>query len=107
VTAEIFICPDTSDQRAVGPTTQALVQAFHKPGHNSYVYVAAGAADQSHSSTFVLVYEPVGLHGPGMNVLYGDGHVGWVAQAEASRVIAELQAGFNPPRPPATQPKAR
>jgi prepilin-type processing-associated H-X9-DG protein len=106
VTADLFICPQTSDQAAVGPTTQAVVQDFHKPGRNSYVFVAGGAADQSEPS-LVLVYEPIGLHGPGMNVLYGDGHVGWVPLPEASRVIAELQAGFNPPRPATTQPSGR
>jgi prepilin-type processing-associated H-X9-DG protein len=107
VPAEDFICLQTADERATGPTTQAAVREFHKPGHNSYVYVAAGASDQSNSSTFVLAYESIGHHGPGTNVLFGDGHVGFVAQPEAIRVITELQSGFNPPRTPSTQPIGR
>jgi hypothetical protein len=42
-----------------------------------------------------------------MNVLYGDGSVSLLSVSEGQRVISELQAGFNPPRPAATQPSGR
>lgn len=105
LTSDTFVCPATVDERATGPTTQALVAEFRRPGHNSYIYVGAGATDRSESSV-VLAYEPIANHGHGMNVLYVDGHADWVSEPEASRVIAELNAGFNPPRPPTTQPSA-
>jgi prepilin-type processing-associated H-X9-DG protein len=108
ITSEVFCCPSGNDERAIGPTTQALLQDFHKPGHNSYVYVAGNQSDRTSTDTYVLAYEQPGNHAnKGMNVLYGDGHVDWVPQAEATRVIAELQAGFNPPRSRTTQPSAR
>jgi prepilin-type processing-associated H-X9-DG protein len=107
LSTEMFVCSKTLDERAIGPTTQAVIRDFQKPGHNSYVYVAAGASDQSNSSTFVLAYEPIGHHGPGTNILYGDGHVAYVTRPEAARVLSELQSGFNPPRPPSTQPSIR
>ena len=103
ITSEVFCCPSGNDDRAIGPTTQALLQDFHKPGHNSYVYVAGNQPDRTFTDTYVLAYEQPANHAnKGMNILYGDGHVDWVTQAEATRVVAELQAGFNPPRPPAT-----
>jgi hypothetical protein len=33
-----------------------------------------------------------------MNVLFGDGHVEFILNPSASKIIAELKAGFNPPR---------
>jgi hypothetical protein len=33
-----------------------------------------------------------------MNVLFGDGHVEFIAQPNADKMIAELKAGHNPPR---------
>jgi hypothetical protein len=106
ITSEVFICFKTSDQRAAGLTTQALLQDFRTPGRNSYVYAASGAADQSNSSAFVLAYEPLNHHGF-MHVVYGDSQVGRLREPEASRVIAELNAGFNPPRPPTSKPRGR
>lgn len=108
ITSEVFCCPSGNADRAIRPTTQALLQDFHKPGHNSYVYVAGNQPDRTSTDTYVLAYEQPANHAnKGMNILYGDGHVDWVAQAEAARVISELQAGFNPPRPPATRPSGR
>jgi prepilin-type processing-associated H-X9-DG protein len=104
ITGEVFVCPHTAHQPATGPTTQAVVQDFRKPGHNSYVYVAGGVPEKSLTGRHVVAHDlPLNHPGLGMNALFGDGHVEWLPQAQAARVIAELQAGFNPPRPPATQ----
>jgi len=37
--------------------------------------------------------------GNGINVLHGDGHAEWLNKAQTAHVIAELQAGHNPPQP--------
>jgi hypothetical protein len=36
-----------------------------------------------------------------MNVLFGDYHVDFIQTAEAIKLLAELNAGHNPPRPEA------
>ena len=78
---------------------------LQSPGFCSYVGgpLPAGITPAHATSNHVLAYEPPANHAghgaDGMNVLYGDGHVDWVPEPEAARVIAELQAGFNPPRP--------
>ncbi|HZN68866.1 MAG TPA: type II secretion system protein [Tepidisphaeraceae bacterium] len=47
----------------------------------------------------VCAYEPLANHdGSGIMVLYWDGHVTWHDAAEARRIIAEVEAGHNPPR---------
>jgi prepilin-type processing-associated H-X9-DG protein len=44
----------------------------------------------------------------GVNVLFADGRVEWMSRDLSPGFLAELEAGFNPPRPvnqrPATQP---
>jgi prepilin-type processing-associated H-X9-DG protein len=47
----------------------------------------------------VVAYEPLSNHGNGMNVLYADGHVQWLDAGPGRRLMAELSAGHNPPRP--------
>ena len=44
---------------------------------------ADGSADQ----TSVLVYEPLGNHGEGMNVLYQDGSVQWIDRKAAQSIL--------------------
>jgi prepilin-type processing-associated H-X9-DG protein len=46
----------------------------------------------------VLAYEPLTNHnGRGANFLFADGHVGWLDAPTATKVVAELAAGQNPP----------
>lgn len=116
----VFVCPDSGDTAAAqGPTTQATAANVNAPGHCSYVYVGKGWRVKDATADVVMAYEPLKNHeGRGMNVVYGDGHVDWVAAAEARAMLSELAAGHNPPRSeaersaatapaPATSPSAR
>jgi hypothetical protein len=109
LTPEVFVCPSSNDLRAAGPTTQALLRNFHQKGFCSYVYALPGSFPiSSITAKHVVAYEPVHNHprkdgvAKGINVLYGDGTVSWLDEAEGKRVIADVQAGHNPPRPTAT-----
>lgn len=42
VSADVFVCPCSTDERASGPTTRAVVADFANKGHCSYVYLGAG-----------------------------------------------------------------
>jgi prepilin-type processing-associated H-X9-DG protein len=75
ITPECFNCPASNDQRAVGPTTQAMLQDFHKRGHLSYVYALGAVPRSSVTAAHVLAYEPLQNHRDGIQAVFGDGHV--------------------------------
>jgi prepilin-type processing-associated H-X9-DG protein len=96
-----FVCPLSNDTPVTGPTTQAAAAALSTGGHLSYVYAAKGLTNPAPDDA-VLAYELPTNHartGRPLNVLYGDGHVGQVSASKLNRIIGELKAGHNPPRP--------
>jgi prepilin-type processing-associated H-X9-DG protein len=97
VTSNVFICPSSNDTPASGSTPQALAAALSAGGHESYIYIPN--LNSSASADTIVLYEPLSDHsGDGMNVLFGDGHVEFDVKQQAAGMIAEIQAGFNPPR---------
>ena len=105
LTSEVFVCPSSDHERAAGTTTRDVVSNFlANPQHCSYVYVAGGLTGAALTPAHVLAYEHATNHKrQGMNVLYGDGAVQWLGPKEAERLLSELTAGHNPPRPPTSQ----
>ena len=101
ITTAAFICPESNDEAAVpGPTTQASSANVHAGGHLSYIYLGKGITGTP-PATMVIAYEPLTNHAnSGMNVLFGDGHVDFVGLPAATTLIAELNAGQNPPKTP-------
>ncbi len=100
LTTEALICPSSNDQRAVGATPADLARSLRTPGRCSYVYVAAPLKRRAAvTPAHVLAYENLQNHPADVHVLFGDGRAKSFPKAEAARLIAELQAGHNPPRP--------
>src|SRR5439155_13062931 len=98
--AGVFVCPSTSHTPARGSTPQAEATNLYAGGHLSYVYVAAGLNTNRASlnaPTTLLLYEPLANHADGVNVLYADGSVVFLARPAALTMIAGL-------RPAAMQP---
>ena len=95
----VFICPESNDEAAApGPTTQASSANVHAGGHLSYIYLGKGLTG-TQPGTMVIAYEPLTNHAnTGMNVLFGDGHVEFFHVPAATTLIAELNAGQNPPK---------
>ncbi|HTL31284.1 MAG TPA: hypothetical protein VL282_18775 [Tepidisphaeraceae bacterium] len=68
-------------------------------GFSNYVYVAKSIRMNTvRGSDYVTIYEPPTNHARGSNFAFLDGHVEMVPPARAQKIIAELNAGFNPPR---------
>jgi prepilin-type processing-associated H-X9-DG protein len=77
-----FVCPSTNLQRATGPTTREIADNARKPEHCSYIYRGKGLM-RPLNAEFVIVYERADVHaGDGMNLLFADGNVLWVAKDE-------------------------
>jgi prepilin-type processing-associated H-X9-DG protein len=100
VTAAIFICDYTTDTPTTRPQ-ERVTSADLQGGHCSYIYLAKGRLPATMPATFIMACEPLGHHPDGTSFLYGDGHVDFVPTAKAMKVLAELNAGHNPPRPEA------
>jgi len=86
--AKLFVCPATEG------TLHSGVQ---------YIYAGKGLNVQTAAKTTIVFYEPLGNHvgsngQSSINVARIDGSVGTYDQPQASKVIAELQSGHNPPR---------
>jgi prepilin-type processing-associated H-X9-DG protein len=86
-----FACPSDSIAPQTGMTTLT-------PGTNlSYVYVGQGK-NYAAASNVVILYEPMTNHAnDGMNMLFADTHVEWFPRVQAQKMIAEVEAGQNPP----------
>lgn len=99
---ESFICSRSQDSAATGSGPQ-IAEALRAGRNSSYVYVGQGMT-RSTPPAAILAYEKPGHHrGEGLHVLQVDGTVVWVDQQAGERIIGEVRAGFNPPRPSPTR----
>ena len=105
---DAFVCPNSGDTPAPDmPTTQATAAGLRQPGHCSYIYLGKGLTDRTVTPDMVLAYEPLTNHGgTGMNVLFGDFHVEWLAAADAQTILRQVavRKRKTPVRYPATAP---
>jgi prepilin-type processing-associated H-X9-DG protein len=90
LTPQSFVSPLSGDTPAAGPTTQAVLADFAKPGHCSYLYFGAGLSDSGDPTT-VTACEGQSYRGA-MNVLFLDGHVELVSNPAAQQLRAALGA---------------
>ena len=104
--SSVLVCPSSNLPSLSRATTQAADAAITS-SQVSYIYLGKGLTVNAPADT-VLMYEPIGDHGDGMNVLFADAHVEWLDLIEAQKLLARIAAGQNPVRYPApvmsTQP---
>ena len=115
VSAACFVCPASNDKPAKHDSRDSLAHQLSTIGapdsyalaesrlaaHNSYIYAATGRRRAGILPETVLLYEPLSNHAKGaegINVLLGDGTVDFIPTLYASKYVAELLAGHNPPR---------
>ena len=99
LSTDLFVCPGSADEKAIGADVRATLADFGEKGRCSYVYVGAGMTNRVKGDV-VVAYERFENHDKGgMNVLYVEGRVKGVGKEEAEHVIKELEARRNPPNP--------
>lgn len=96
ITADTFICPKTPSIPATGPTTQAVCDQMLSGDHLDYVYVGRGLSTRTVTDDTVVAFEPLGNHGDGMNVLFGDGHAEFILSQAGKLIEARAAAGVFP-----------
>ena len=104
----VFVCPASTDKPAIGASRAQQASNLLSGGHLSYVYCGRGRSPIGPAGE-ILAFDADGYDGQnnspgatpdgGREFLYADGHAAHLDAAEAGRVINELAAGFNPPRP--------
>jgi prepilin-type processing-associated H-X9-DG protein len=115
-----FQCPTSNDEQPPHRNPEELAAILAAKGrpdsfalaasrpwtYLSYIYVAGGLGNDA-SPDAILMYEPICNHdGDGATVLFGDGHVEFLEKRYFRRIVAELQAGHNPPRAEMLQDQA-
>ena len=107
LSVKCLVCPSSADDFATGTTMEELIADLAKPRRCSYIYVGRGLSIGS-PKTAVVAYDRLDNHEfDGIKVLYASGRVEWMLRKEAVGFIAELDAGFNPPRPLNQRPATR
>lgn len=90
ITSDVFCCPSSNDEPAPGRTPTEQVARLRHGRHCSYVYHGRGLTWPQPEGVPVAC-EPLTNHaGDGMNILFGDGRVEFLAPAEAERVMRRL-----------------
>jgi prepilin-type processing-associated H-X9-DG protein len=100
VPADAFVCPAGGDTPAPGATAEARAANLYTGGHLSYVYLGRGMSKRNGpgaGASAVVLYEQPHYHADGIHVLFVDGHVAYVPQPDAQKLITDVQTGKNPP----------
>lgn len=92
----VFVCPSDDKVPPSSASLQAAQQEIASGKNCSYVYLG-GDLTAAVTPDTVLLYEPLTDHqGQGMNVMFGDFRVEWLARSEAQKIL-DQQAGGNRP----------
>lgn len=97
VSPKWLICPGSHDSEASGTGPAGRAAALLKPGHCSYIYVGGNLTDACNPDCVVAFEDPAHHRMQGAAVLHADGHVSFEPLRHVVRLVAELEAGRNPP----------
>jgi prepilin-type processing-associated H-X9-DG protein len=100
LSADHFVCPASDQIPAPGASLKAQADRLTFGRYLSYAYLGRGLNKRTGPGAgvaAVVAYERLSNHGDGVHVLYADGRVAFIPEPKASQIIADLQAGKNPP----------
>ena len=95
IPAEIFVSPRTRTEKPTIADVDKVADWVND--HSDYAWAGAGLDTTTSTPDTVLAYEkPEGLK-EGIEVLFADGHVDWVAKPRSDAMVSDLKQGKNPP----------
>lgn len=103
ITTYVFVCPASNDMPATPPpnptATQWATSVVEGTSTCSYFYrPPEGTRASQLTPRHVISYEkPTNHNGDGVHILFGDWRVEWVPKGQFEQIIAEVEAGQNPP----------
>jgi hypothetical protein len=98
VTWHVFVCPSKSDSRPDAATMEEIAaQIDARFGIYTYIYLGSGLKNGVPPET-LLLYEPLSNHRGVFNILRADARVELWPREKMEKMLAELEAGHNPPR---------
>lgn len=95
----LFVCPSSADECATGSTVAEILADFAQPRRCSYLYFGTTLSRPLPPGAILACDRYDNHEGEGIHALYANGTVKWIPRPEAVRILAELEAGHNPPRP--------
>jgi hypothetical protein len=97
VTWQVFVCPANSGWLDAATMEEIPAQIDARYGIFTYVYLGAGLTNNVSPDTIVM-HEPLSNHGGVFNILRADARVELWPRKKMEKMLAELEAGHNPPR---------
>jgi hypothetical protein len=87
----------SGDTPATGPTTQAMLDDFARPGHLSYVYLGAGLTESTAARDIVIAYEiPTDENGQTSMVLLGERGIESLDRRQTAALLRAVAASTRP-----------
>lgn len=98
---DAFICPAVVPYYTPAPAKAQVVSDLASGRNTHHIYLGAGLTSSCDPKMVIAHDNPANWrsHGGGMSVLFASGDVKHLDEKPAKRLLAELSAGHNPPRP--------
>jgi prepilin-type processing-associated H-X9-DG protein len=90
MTAEVFVCPSSNGEKALGNTVEEQAKNLVAPKSLSYIYLGKGLTTAAAADTPVLYEDLMDHDDDGANVLFADGHVEWNSRKGLPAIIPSI-----------------
>ncbi len=101
---ESLVCDHTADTPARGQGP-ALADDLARPGHDSYIYLAADRKLEEFGPDDILAYDrPENHNNEGVNILAADGHAEWIPLPALHEALTRRKPAPTQPTPVGTIP---
>lgn len=95
---QVFVCSNSNDKPVASRNLKTIRTAFASGGHNSYAYAPPPKKWAELDAADVIAFESTTHEDGMMNVLFGDGHVEFIAGEAVYSIFDQYGQGVRPIR---------